>query len=126
MNENCEIYINNELILFSYFYKFNKKGKYKIKYIFKDKIKNMSCMFFGCSSLTNINLSNFNTNNITVMRYMFAKCLSLTNIDLSKFNTNKVIDMKGMFYGCGKLNRNGIITKDKKVLEQLNLWIKFS
>ena len=57
---------------------------------------------------------------------MFAKCSSLTNIDLSKFNTNKVIDMKGMFYGCGKLNRNGIITKDKKVLEQLNLWIKFS
>ena len=83
-------------------------------------------MFFGCSSLTNINLSNFNTNNITVMRYMFAKCSSLTNIDLFKFNTNKVIDMKGMFYGCGKLNRNGIITKDKKVLERLNLWIKFS
>ena len=100
MNENCEIYINNELILFSYFYKFNKKGKYKIKYIFKDKIKNMSCMFFGCSSLTNINLSNF--------------------------NTNKVTDMNFMFIGCGKLNRNGIITKDKKVLEQLNLWIKFS
>ena len=126
MNENCEIYINNELILFSYFYKFNKKGKYKIKYNFIDKIKNMSCMFFGCSSLANINLSNFNTNNFTGMCYMFAKCSSLTNIDLSKFNTNKVIDMKGMFYGCGKLNRNGIITKDKKVLEQLNLWIKFS
>ena len=40
MNENCEIYINNELIQFSYFYKLNKKGKYKIKYIFKYKIKN--------------------------------------------------------------------------------------
>ena len=57
------------------------------------------------------------------MNFMFYGCSSLTNIDLSNFNTNKVRDMKGMFYGCGKLNRNGIITKDKKVLEQLNLWI---
>ena len=120
MNENCEIYINNELILFSYFYKFNKKGKYKIKYIFKDKIKNMSCMFFGCSSLININLSNFNTNNITVMRYMFLGCSSLTNINLSNFNTNNITKMRSMFFGCYKLKINYIITKDKRILNEFN------
>ena len=46
IKDNCEIYINDELIPFSYFHKFNKKGKYKIKYIFKEYIKNMSAMFY--------------------------------------------------------------------------------
>ena len=35
IKENCEIRINDKIIPFSYFYKFNKKGKYNIKYIFK-------------------------------------------------------------------------------------------
>ena len=32
-----EIRINDEIIPFTYFYEFNKKGKYNIKYIFKKK-----------------------------------------------------------------------------------------
>ena len=35
IKDNCEIYINDELIPFSYFHKFNKKGKYNIIYILK-------------------------------------------------------------------------------------------
>ena len=35
----------------------------------------MSYMFFGCSSLKELNLNNFNTNNITNMSYMFEGCL---------------------------------------------------
>ena len=34
----------------------------------------MRAMFWGCSSLQKLNLSNFNTNNVTNMRYMFSKC----------------------------------------------------
>ena len=55
----------------------------------------MSCLFKGCKSLTNINLSNFNTNKVTNMSGMFYECSSLANIDLSNFNTNNVIDMSG-------------------------------
>ena len=44
----------------------------------------MSSIFRGCSSLTNIDLSNFN---VIVMSSMFNGCSSLTNIDLSNFNT---------------------------------------
>ena len=33
IKDNCEIRINNEIIPFSYFHKFNKKGKYKLKII---------------------------------------------------------------------------------------------
>ena len=34
----------------------------------------MSDMFSECSSLKELNLSNFNTNNVTNMRYMFSGC----------------------------------------------------
>ena len=30
-------------------------------------VTNMSCMFYDCNSLTNIDLSNFNTSNVTYM-----------------------------------------------------------
>ena len=55
-------------------------------------------MFVRCSSLTNINLSNFNTNNATNMSGMFYGCSSLTKIDLSNFNTNNVTNILGMFF----------------------------
>ena len=49
IKDNCEIIINNELIPFSYFHKFNKKGKYTIIYIFKKNIAKTNYMFSGCS-----------------------------------------------------------------------------
>ena len=79
IKENCEIRINNEIIPFSYKYKFNKKGKYIIKYLFNKNITKINFLFRDCSSLTNINLSNFNTKNVTDMSWMFSDCSSLTN-----------------------------------------------
>ena len=76
-------------------------------------------MFSGYSSLTNLNLSNCNTNKVTNMSSMFYGCSSLTNINLSNFNTNNVTNMSDMFYGCKKLKKDKVITKDKKILEQL-------
>ena len=45
----------------------------------------MSYMFKECKSLTKINLSNFNTQNVDDMSYMFNVCKSLTNMNLSNF-----------------------------------------
>jgi len=94
--KNCEIQINDELIPFNYFHKFSTKGKYKIKYIFKNNLTNTTLMFYGCSSLINIDLSNFNTNNVT--------------------------NMNGMFRNCPSLNKKNIITKDKNLLNNKNLF----
>ena len=60
-------------------------------------------MFCGCPSLKEINLSNFNTNNVIYMSYMFCGCSSLKEINLSNFNTNNVNDMRDMFCGCSSL-----------------------
>ncbi len=73
----------------------------------------MSDMFYECSSLTSLDLSNFNTNNVEDMKYMFYNCSSLTSLNLSNFNTNNVTNMEGMFSG---LNRNcKIICIDEKI-----------
>ena len=78
--ENCIIRINGKFIPFSYYNKFNKKGKYTILYIFKNNITNTNYIFFGCKSLININLSYFNTNNVIDMSCMLKEFKSLTNI----------------------------------------------
>ena len=39
IKENIEIKINGKKIIFSYLYKFNKEGKYKIEYLFKKNMK---------------------------------------------------------------------------------------
>ena len=57
-------------------------------------------MFIGCSSLKELNLINFNTNNVTNMSCMFFECSSLKVLNLNNFNTNNVTDMSCMFSEC--------------------------
>ena len=67
------------------------------------KVMNMYSMFKGCFSLTALDLSKFDTSKVTDMSYMFNGCSKLTALDLSSFNTSKVTDMHSMFNGCFKL-----------------------
>ena len=99
----CSIEINDNKLPFCYYYKFENIGKYKIKYSFSDKLEKTNNMFFGCSSLISIDLSNFNTQKVTNMSWMFTRCKFLTNIDLTNFNTKNVTDMSYMFYECHSL-----------------------
>ena len=57
-------------------------------------------MFSVCSSLKELNLSNFNTNNVTDMYSMFYECSSLNELNISNFNTNNVTNMRYMFSKC--------------------------
>ena len=63
----------------------------------------MEYMFSNCSSLKELNLYNFNTNNVKDMSYMFNGCSSLKELNISNFNTNNVTNMCYMFYGCSSL-----------------------
>ena len=70
-------------------------------------------MFYGCSSLTNINLSNFNVKNISDIFGIFFGCSSLTNINLSNLNINNVSKMESIFWGCSSLKKENIISNDE-------------
>ena len=61
------------------------------------QVTNMSYMFYAMSNLTTLNLSNFNTSKVMDMSYMFAYMLNLTALDLSNFDTSQVTNMNSMF-----------------------------
>ena len=65
----------------------------------------MRGMFSWCKSLQILDLSHFNTKNVTDMKEMFFLCSSLTVLNLSKFNFKKVTNMKEMFFECLSLNK---------------------
>ena len=68
-----------------------------------ENVKNMVRMFYNCSALTSLDVTKFNTGNVTNMRYMFCACSALTSLDVTKFNTGNVTDMGYMFYNCSAL-----------------------
>ena len=100
-----------------------------IKLLWNHRIKNCQAMFYGCSdiieidlsnfdssdceslgqmfenciSLISLNLSNFNTSKITYSATMFKNCISLVSLDLSSFKTSKITDFGGMFENCTSL-----------------------
>ena len=100
-------------------------------------------MFYRCSSLKELNLSNINTNNVTNMEYTFYRCLSLeklnlhyfytnnlsnmsmfygysslSQLNLPNFNTNNVSNMRSMFYGCSANIKNNIRNQYKNIKEE--------
>ena len=62
-------------------------------------------MFDGCSSLTSVDISNFNTANVVDMTYLFNDCTSLKSVNLKGINTKKVYAMEYMFTNCKALDK---------------------
>ena len=63
----------------------------------------MSKMFSNCQELNNLEISNFETNQVEDMSEMFKYCKSLIYLDLSNFDTSLVTDISSMFQNCIKL-----------------------
>ena len=71
-------------------------------------VANMETTFGGCSSLTSLDLSGWNTGAAITMKQMFAQCNKLETIkglsgDLSNWSTASVTDMSYMFENCESL-----------------------
>ena len=49
---------------------------------------------------------------------MFAFCKSIINLNLSNFNTQNVTNMSCMFSGCSTLTNKNIITNDQRIINQ--------
>ena len=54
-------------------------------------------MFMAAKSIQNLDLSSFDTSNVTDMNAMFSSMYSIESLDISNFNTQKVTDMNNMF-----------------------------
>ena len=67
------------------------------------KVKSMNSMFYDCEKLTTIDFDDVKTSSLEDMGFMFGHCTSLTSLDLSSFDTRNVNDMNNMFRQCYKL-----------------------
>ena len=53
------------------------------------------------------------------MSYMFSECSALIELDLSNFNTKNVTNLIGMFYNCSyKLQKKKIKAKYKNIRKE--------
>ena len=61
----------------------------------------MQSMFEECNELEYLDLSNFDTSNVTKMNHMFNKCHKLKKIKrINKIITKNVTDVKAKFQRC--------------------------
>ncbi|MBQ6207949.1 MAG: BspA family leucine-rich repeat surface protein [Oscillospiraceae bacterium] len=74
-----------------------------VSYFNTTKVTDMGMMFAGCGELKTLDLSHFDTTNVTDMLEMFKGCYGLETLDLSHFDTANVTNMFGMFWNCSNL-----------------------
>lgn len=68
-----------------------------------ENVKDMSEMFYGCKALSKLALTDFKTGQVTTMENMFLNCSTLETLNVSSFNTENVTNMIGMFNNCSSL-----------------------
>ena len=66
-------------------------------------VSTMLSMFNGCRALEYLDVSSFNTENCSDISYMFQYCQKLKHLDVSHFNTENVTTLAYMFNGCQSL-----------------------
>ena len=104
LNEkDVDIYINNKKYKNQKYFKPEKEGLYEILLSFNVLIKDCSFMFYSCPNIIKIDLSSFDTKNVTNMGYIFADCCNIMKLDLSSFDTKNVNNMEFMFAYCFNL-----------------------
>ena len=120
LNElNTQLFINKIEYKYKRYFKPTKEGIYEIKLKFK-AIKNCSFMFNRCKNIISLDLSSFDTNNVTNMSNMFSFCLNLTSLDLSYFDTNNVTDMSNMFLFCKNITKLDLSYFDTNNVTNMN------
>ena len=121
---NTTIFINDKEYEYSKYKTFDKKGEYKIKIKFKILLKDCYCMFLGCKNIIRIDLSRFNSKNVTNISAMFRDCTNLINVNLSNFDTKNVTNMNSLFNNCNSLTNINLSKFDTKNVTDMRCMFK--
>ena len=120
IEKEIKVIVNGEIMPNTLKYKFNKEGEYIIYLISDNVLINLSNMFNNCSTLEEIDLSSFNTNQVANMSFMFNNCSSLKKLNLSSFNTNQVTNMTCMFGNCCSLKELNLSSFNTKLVTNMS------
>lgn len=90
-----------------------------------DNMIDMSNLFYGCRSLSSVDVSKFNTEGVTDMSYMFGDCDAMTSIELRNFNTSNVTNMYQMFWGCSNLKTLDVSSFDTSKVNDMGMMFAY-
>jgi prepilin-type N-terminal cleavage/methylation domain-containing protein len=93
----CTTINGKPIVSMSYMFSGSQATKLNLSSFDTSNVTNMRDMF-GSSKATSLDLSNFNTSNVTNMGSMFLNSYATEIKGLEKFNTSKVTNMQEMFY----------------------------
>ena len=75
-----------------------------LEYLNTENVTDMTSMFYGCSGITSLDLSSFNTRVVILSTGMFMNCNNLITIYASdEWSTQYTMAHSGMFTGCTSL-----------------------
>ena len=80
----------------------------------------MNDLFFGSKFLKKIDLSSFDTQNVTSMNYMFALCSNLESVEFGNIDTSNVKDLTFMFTHCDNLKKVDLSKFDTSSLQDFS------
>ena len=87
------------------------------------EITNMHSMFNGLKTLTSMDVSNFNTSKVMDMQFLFHECILLTSLNLSNFDFSQVTYIFNMFSKCSKLKYINLKNYDeRKIVKYTNMF----
>lgn len=88
------------------------------------KVTNMDGMFYGCNMLTTLDLTGFNTANVSSMQAMFKNCIKLEEIKLdpTKFTDDSLTNVFRMFDNCNALKQIDFRGFKGEKLENAQSW----
>ena len=99
------MYIDDVEISPALTYTFVSTGEHTVKCTFKkNALINCRGMFYNCTNLKEIDLSNLDMSNNTSINGMFKDCANLTRIVAPSLNMPKVTTMSAAFDGCVNLS----------------------
>ena len=81
-------------------------------------------MFYSCSQLQNLDVSNWDVSKVENTYGMFHSCYRLQNLDVSNWDVSEITDMTQMFYSCYRLQNLDVSNWDVSKVE--NAFAMFS
>jgi len=99
-----------------------KSGKNNVTLIWNKPLQSCEKLFQSASTVTEIDLSNFDTSNVKTMKGMFVDCTYLKYVNFTNVITSTVTDMTNMFEGCNSLTSldlSGFDTTKVTIMESM-------
>ena len=96
--------ISNVVVMYQMFYNCSSLTSLDLRNFKKSKTITLAGLFFGCKEMKYLNLSNLEgSSDLFSMDSMFRECNKLVSVDISNLNSNSLSILTYLFEGCANL-----------------------